>query len=266
MQAADSADQVLEGFSHYVTNEGILRSKVEADTAFFYEATQITELHKVKVVFFDVKGAESSTLTAQRGTYRWQDGSMEAKGNVVVVSPDGPPLGHQHSALRERNQSDHDGPALHLRSGRASTWKETASARTLTSRMSLPIARAALPERHAAAGAMRRGSGAAGKGGSLSVATGWRVFLSQPPRLPASRLDWPSSRCCRCGNPLTAKPAAVSSRLPTWTGRAPWSRRRRAPTTLPGATLQLSCKGSQVTMQSDSVAAYGGTSCILSAT
>jgi LPS export ABC transporter protein LptC len=89
VQATDSADQVLEGFSHYVTNEGILRSRVEADTAFFYEATQITELHKVKVVFYDVKGAESSTLTARRGTYRWQDGSMEATGNVVVVSPDG---------------------------------------------------------------------------------------------------------------------------------------------------------------------------------
>jgi LPS export ABC transporter protein LptC len=89
VQAPDSADQVLEGFSHYVTNEGIRRSRVEADTAFFYEPTQITELHRIKVVFFDLKGAEGSTLTAERGTYRWQDGSMEANGNVVVVSPDG---------------------------------------------------------------------------------------------------------------------------------------------------------------------------------
>lgn len=89
VQAADSADQVLEGFSHYVTNEGVLRSRVEADTAFFYEPTQITQLRNVKVVFFDFKGAESSTLTSRRGIYRWQDGSMEAIGNVVVVSPDG---------------------------------------------------------------------------------------------------------------------------------------------------------------------------------
>jgi LPS export ABC transporter protein LptC len=89
VQAADSADQVLEGFSHYVTNNGVLRSRVEADTAFFYEQTQMNELHNIKVVFFDTKGAESSTLTAKRGTYRWQDGSMEATGNVVVVSPDG---------------------------------------------------------------------------------------------------------------------------------------------------------------------------------
>jgi LPS export ABC transporter protein LptC len=104
VQAADSADQVLEGFSHYVTNEGVLRSRVEADTAFFYEATQITELHKLKVVFFDVKGAESSTLTAQRGTYRWQDGSMQASGNVLVVSPDGRRLAT--SALRYENATN----------------------------------------------------------------------------------------------------------------------------------------------------------------
>jgi LPS export ABC transporter protein LptC len=89
VQAADSADQVLEGFSHYVTNEGVLRSRVEADTAFFYEPTQITQLRNVKVVFFDFKGAESSTLTSRRGIYRWQDGSMEAIGNVLVVSPGG---------------------------------------------------------------------------------------------------------------------------------------------------------------------------------
>jgi LPS export ABC transporter protein LptC len=89
VQASDSADQVLEGFSHYVTREGIRRSRVEADTAFFYEGTQVTELKNVRVVFFDVQGTEGSTLTAKRGTYRWQDGSMEANDKVVVVSPDG---------------------------------------------------------------------------------------------------------------------------------------------------------------------------------
>ena len=89
VQASDSADQVLEGFSHYVTNEGIRRTRVEADTAFYYEPTQVTELRHIKVVFFDVKGEEGSTLTARRGTYRWQDGSMQATGNVLVVTPDG---------------------------------------------------------------------------------------------------------------------------------------------------------------------------------
>jgi LPS export ABC transporter protein LptC len=62
---------------------------VEADTAYFYESTQVTELKDIKVTFYDLKGAEGSTLTARRGTYRWQDGSMEANGDVVVVAPDG---------------------------------------------------------------------------------------------------------------------------------------------------------------------------------
>jgi LPS export ABC transporter protein LptC len=89
IQAPDSADQILEGFTHYVTTDGVRRSRVEADTAYFYEGTQITNLTNPKVTFYDLKGVESSTLTAKRGVYRWQDGSMEAHDNVVVVSPDG---------------------------------------------------------------------------------------------------------------------------------------------------------------------------------
>ena len=104
IQAPDSADQVLEGFSHYVTNEGVRRSRVEADTAYFYEATQITNLVNVKVTFYDLKGAESSTLTSKTGVYRWQDGSMEANGNVVVVSPDGRRLATER--LRYDNASN----------------------------------------------------------------------------------------------------------------------------------------------------------------
>jgi LPS export ABC transporter protein LptC len=95
VQAADSADQILEGFSHYVTNQGVRRSRVEADTAFFYENTQITDLKRIKVTFYDLNGEEGSTLTAKRGTYRWQNGSMEAEGDVVVVAPDGRRLSTQ---------------------------------------------------------------------------------------------------------------------------------------------------------------------------
>jgi LPS export ABC transporter protein LptC len=104
VQASDSADQVLEGFSHYVTSEGVRRSRVEADTAYFYESTQVTDLRRIKVVFYDLKGLEGSTLTAQRGTYHWQDGSMEADGHVVVVTPDGRRL--QTERLRYANAAN----------------------------------------------------------------------------------------------------------------------------------------------------------------
>jgi len=89
VSAPDTADQVMEGFSHYVTSQGVRRSRVEADTAYFYEAAQSNDLRKVRVVFYNLEGAETSTLTAKRAHYRWQDGSMEAHDSVVVVSPDG---------------------------------------------------------------------------------------------------------------------------------------------------------------------------------
>lgn len=104
VQATDNADQVLEGFSHYVTFGGVRRSRVEADTAFFYEGTQITDLREVKVVFYDLRGVEGSTLTAKRGTYRWQDGSMAANDDVVVVSPDGRKL--RSEALKYDNATN----------------------------------------------------------------------------------------------------------------------------------------------------------------
>lgn len=112
LQAADSADQVLEGFSHYVTRDGIRRSRVEADTAFFYEPTQVTQLKRIRVVFYDVKGEESSTLTARAGTYRWQDGSMEANGSVVVVAPDGRRL--QCETLKYDNATNTISTATHF--------------------------------------------------------------------------------------------------------------------------------------------------------
>jgi LPS export ABC transporter protein LptC len=98
VQAADTADQVLAEVSHYITDDGVRRSLVKADTAYFYDATQTAELLNITVVFYDDNGNETSTLTAEQGTYRWQSGSMEARGNVVVVSPDGERL--ETSVLR----------------------------------------------------------------------------------------------------------------------------------------------------------------------
>ena len=89
VQAPDSADQLLVGFSHYLTSDGIRRSQVEADTAYFFEATQLTSLRRLTAVFFDKNGGESSRLTADSASYRWQDGSMSAAGHVTLVAPDG---------------------------------------------------------------------------------------------------------------------------------------------------------------------------------
>lgn len=83
--ALDSADQVLIGMSHYVTESGVLRARVQADTAFFFSGTQQAELRNVHVTFYDAAGQATSTLTAKEGTHHWRTGDMQARGNVVVV-------------------------------------------------------------------------------------------------------------------------------------------------------------------------------------
>ena len=85
---ADSADQVLLGMSHFVTQDGVQRARVRADTAFFYSMTQTAAMRHVHITFFNAAGVETSTLTARTGTYHWRTGDMEADGNVVVVTTD----------------------------------------------------------------------------------------------------------------------------------------------------------------------------------
>ena len=89
IEASDTADQVLYSMEHYITDQGVRRSKVEADTAYIYQATQTAEMRGVRVTFYDPNGNVTSTVTADSGTYLIRDGSMHARGNVVAVTPDG---------------------------------------------------------------------------------------------------------------------------------------------------------------------------------
>lgn len=89
LTAADTADQVLYGMEHYITDAGVRRSKVAADTAYIYESSQVVEMLGVTVTFYDPAGAVTSTVTGDSGTYFTRDGSMNARSNVVAVTPDG---------------------------------------------------------------------------------------------------------------------------------------------------------------------------------
>jgi LPS export ABC transporter protein LptC len=86
---ADSADQIILGAHQLITDRGVLRAELNADTAFiFNEGTRI-ELRKVNTTFFNGTGAKNATLTSREGTYNTQIGQMEARKKVVVVSVDG---------------------------------------------------------------------------------------------------------------------------------------------------------------------------------
>jgi LPS export ABC transporter protein LptC len=120
--AADTADQVLVDMTTYITNEGVVRARVQADSAFFYQATQTAELRKVHITFYDTDGNETSTMTANEGTYHWATGDMEGRGHCVVVGAgDGRTLRTEVMRYRQAtNQvtSDQpfvfDGPGRHI--------------------------------------------------------------------------------------------------------------------------------------------------------
>jgi LPS export ABC transporter protein LptC len=86
---ADSADQVGYGVTHYLMTDGIRRMRLDADSVYAYLGPQRHELFGITVTFYDPNGVETSTLTADQGTYDWRSGNMEARGDVVTISPDG---------------------------------------------------------------------------------------------------------------------------------------------------------------------------------
>lgn len=105
----DSADQIVFGTSLNLTIDGVLRVKLDADTAFFYEASRKAELRRVRVQFLSPQGAVSSTITSREGTYDWRTNNMEARGDVVAVTPDGRRL--TTSILRfDRSKEEISGP------------------------------------------------------------------------------------------------------------------------------------------------------------
>jgi LPS export ABC transporter protein LptC len=86
---ADSADQTMFGFMTYGIQEGIRRSRIEADTMYLFESRQASVMRNARVVFYDANGVQASSLTSDRMEYNWQDNSMRAEGNVVLEGPEG---------------------------------------------------------------------------------------------------------------------------------------------------------------------------------
>lgn len=84
---ADSADQVMEQMQTEVTRGGVRVTRVQAESAWIFNTRQVAELKRVTMVFYDENGTVASTVTADSGTYEMRDGSLEAYGNVVAVTP-----------------------------------------------------------------------------------------------------------------------------------------------------------------------------------
>jgi LPS export ABC transporter protein LptC len=85
----DSADQIMFKVTTAVTDAGLLRARLTADTTYLYQDNTRADLRVVTAYFYSQMGARTATLTSKRGTYDMRVGWMEALGNVVVISEDG---------------------------------------------------------------------------------------------------------------------------------------------------------------------------------
>lgn len=116
---ADSADQVLFKARSLLTDRGLLRAELLADTGFFFDENTRIELVVVQVTFFTQQGAKSSVLTSKEGTYNTRHSRMEARGNVVVVSVDGRRLvSEQLRYDQQRNEISSDSAFVLTEPGR----------------------------------------------------------------------------------------------------------------------------------------------------
>lgn len=85
----DSADQVAFGFRTLVTDGGLLRAEVFADTALFLDQNTRVSLRNVRGDFFGATGSKEATLTARLGSMNTRAQVLEAWGQVVITSVDG---------------------------------------------------------------------------------------------------------------------------------------------------------------------------------
>lgn len=85
----DSADQVAFGSRTLVTDNGLLRAEIFADTTLFLDQSSRIAMRQVNGDFFNAQGAKDATMIAERAMYDSRTSNLEAWGNVVVTSVDG---------------------------------------------------------------------------------------------------------------------------------------------------------------------------------
>lgn len=93
---ADSADQVLFDVRYLLTQTGVKRGQLFADTMYVFGDQSRFVLRRVRANFSTETGAPNGTLRGDRGTYDLRTQILEGFGNVVVTSTDGRRLTSNH--------------------------------------------------------------------------------------------------------------------------------------------------------------------------
>jgi LPS export ABC transporter protein LptC len=93
---ADSAEQVMLNVRTLLTQGGVQRGEMFADSAYIFDENTRFELRKVRATFNTVTGTKDGTMTGDRGRYNTQQQLLEGFGHVVITTNDGKKLTSPH--------------------------------------------------------------------------------------------------------------------------------------------------------------------------
>jgi LPS export ABC transporter protein LptC len=93
---ADSAEQVILGVRMLLTDHGIQRGEMFADTAYVFEDQTRFELRNVRATFNSSTGTKDGVMSGDRGRYNLREQVLEGFGNVVIVTTEGRRLSSPH--------------------------------------------------------------------------------------------------------------------------------------------------------------------------
>jgi LPS export ABC transporter protein LptC len=106
---ADSAEQVMLGVRALLTDHGVQRGEMFADTAYVFDDQTRFELRNVRATFNTSTGTKDGVMSADRGRYNLRAQSLEGFGNVVIVTTEGRRLTSPHiKYLQAANQVSSD--------------------------------------------------------------------------------------------------------------------------------------------------------------
>ena len=86
---ADSAEQVMINIHFLLTDRGVARGELFADTAYIFDENRRYDLRKVRTTFNTATGVKDGVMSADRGRYSLNQQVLEGFGNVVIVTNDG---------------------------------------------------------------------------------------------------------------------------------------------------------------------------------
>jgi LPS export ABC transporter protein LptC len=93
---ADSAEQVMLNVRTLLTDKGIQRGEMFADSAYIFDENTRFELRKVRATFNTVTGTKDGTMTGDRGRYNTRQQILEGFGHVVITTNAGRKLTSPH--------------------------------------------------------------------------------------------------------------------------------------------------------------------------